>query len=132
MGKIHRLPLDEIATNLNSTLSGASSFANSPELQDTLLKINRAATSLDAILESVDEEAAPTMQSIRRAAVQAERTLAEAREALTILDEGSPVRADLARTLEEAAGAARSIRLLADYLERKPDALLYGKGGARR
>ncbi len=132
MAKIHRLPLDEIANNLNSTLAGTSSFANSPELQDTLLKINQAAGSLDTILQSVDEEAAPTMKSIRRAAVQAQRTLVEAQEALTILDEGSPVRADLARTLEEAAGAARSIRLLADYLERKPDALIYGKGGAKR
>ena len=30
---------------------------------------------------------------------------------------------------EELAGAARSVRILSDYLEQYPDALLRGKGG---
>jgi paraquat-inducible protein B len=34
--------------------------------------------------------------------------------------------------LQELTSAARSVRLLADYLERNPTALLYGKGGDRR
>jgi paraquat-inducible protein B len=34
--------------------------------------------------------------------------------------------------LQELTAAARSIRLLADYLERNPTALVYGKGGDRR
>jgi paraquat-inducible protein B len=36
------------------------------------------------------------------------------------------------RGLREFSGAARSFRLLADYLERNPDSLVYGKGGNRR
>jgi paraquat-inducible protein B len=36
------------------------------------------------------------------------------------------------RTLQEFSGAARSIRVLSDYLERNPDAVLYGKAGSRR
>jgi paraquat-inducible protein B len=39
---------------------------------------------------------------------------------------------NLAIALQELASAARSIRVLADYLERNPNALLYGKGGDRR
>jgi paraquat-inducible protein B len=34
--------------------------------------------------------------------------------------------------LQELTAAMRSIRVLADYLERNPNALLYGKGGDRR
>jgi phospholipid/cholesterol/gamma-HCH transport system substrate-binding protein len=34
--------------------------------------------------------------------------------------------------LQEVSAAARAIRLLADYLERNPNALLFGKGGDRR
>jgi paraquat-inducible protein B len=41
----------------------------------------------------------------------------------------SPTRADLDYTLKELAGAARSLRVLADYLEQHPDALLKGKTG---
>ncbi|MGQ4806715.1 hypothetical protein NKDENANG_00050 [Candidatus Entotheonellaceae bacterium PAL068K] len=40
----------------------------------------------------------------------------------------SPVLRDLEQTLSELAGAARSIRVLADYLQRHPSALIYGKG----
>jgi paraquat-inducible protein B len=39
---------------------------------------------------------------------------------------------NLANALQEITSAARSIRVLADYLERNPNALLYGKGGDRR
>jgi paraquat-inducible protein B len=34
--------------------------------------------------------------------------------------------------LQEVTAAARAIRLLADYLERNPNALLFGKGGDHR
>jgi paraquat-inducible protein B len=39
---------------------------------------------------------------------------------------------DTNKTLNEFSGTARSIRVLADYLERNPDSLVYGKGGNRR
>jgi len=39
---------------------------------------------------------------------------------------------DTNKTLQEFSGTARSFRLLADYLERNPDSLVYGKGSNRR
>jgi hypothetical protein len=39
---------------------------------------------------------------------------------------------DTNRTLQDVSGTARSVRLLADYLERNPDSLVYGKTGTRR
>jgi paraquat-inducible protein B len=39
---------------------------------------------------------------------------------------------DLNHALQEMTAAMRAIRLLADYLERNPNALVYGKGGDRR
>ena len=39
-----------------------------------------------------------------------------------------PLNREAARALEELAGAARSMRILMDYIERHPDALIYGKG----
>jgi paraquat-inducible protein B len=34
---------------------------------------------------------------------------------------------ELKKTLQEVSGAARSLRVLADYLDRHPEALLFGK-----
>jgi paraquat-inducible protein B len=42
------------------------------------------------------------------------------------------VQVDLQSVLQEAMATMRTIRLLADYLERNPNALVYGKGGDRR
>jgi paraquat-inducible protein B len=39
---------------------------------------------------------------------------------------------DLVAALQEVTSAARALRILADYLERHPSAILYGKGGDRR
>jgi paraquat-inducible protein B len=39
---------------------------------------------------------------------------------------------DTNKTLQEFSGAARSVRVLTDYLERNPDSVLYGKSGSRR
>lgn len=45
----------------------------------------------------------------------------------TLIAEGSPTRAELESLITELAAAARSIRLLADYLERHPEAFIKGK-----
>jgi paraquat-inducible protein B len=57
---------------------------------------------------------------------QARGTLASAE---AIVGPESPVRYDLDAMLKELTGAARSIRVFADYLERHPDALLRGRSG---
>jgi paraquat-inducible protein B len=41
----------------------------------------------------------------------------------------SQIRYDLTQLMKELTEAARSIRLLASYLERHPDALIRGKAG---
>jgi paraquat-inducible protein B len=46
--------------------------------------------------------------------------------------EESPLRYDMTKALEELAAAARSVRVLAEALERRPEAFLYGKKGLRR
>jgi paraquat-inducible protein B len=45
-------------------------------------------------------------------------------------DGGFNVRDDLNSLFEELSRAARSFRVLADYLEAHPDALIRGKAGA--
>jgi paraquat-inducible protein B len=45
-----------------------------------------------------------------------------------MLDADAPLRVKMNSALEEISGAARSLRLLMDYLERHPESLLRGKG----
>ena len=66
-----------------------------------------------------------TFDATRAAMDQAQRTLKEAQNAV---GENSPLRYELSNTLQELSSAARSIRVMADYLERHPESLIHGKG----
>ena len=55
---------------------------------------------------------------------EGEGTLASAR---AVIDPESITFYELTKSLHEVSGAARSLRLLADYLERNPSALIFGK-----
>nr|MDJ0971532.1 hypothetical protein [Kiloniellales bacterium] len=77
-------------------------------------------------LGKVNKEVGPLVESLRRTSQAAEATLVSTEG---MVGENSQIRYDLTQLLQELTEAARSIRLLADYLEQNPNALLSGKGG---
>jgi len=143
MAELNRLPLDKIAQELLGTMQGANRFANSPELLE-------AVHTLNATLEEIREMTVETRDSLNRSfdgldnltqhldikvitlSESIEKTLGATRSALKIAKPGSPAAVNLNHALKELASAARSIRILADYLERHPEALVHGKGGSGR
>ena len=70
---------------------------------------------------------------LRNTIAELDRTLVSARGALdsanTLVEPNSVLSQQLDSTLQEVSGAARSLRVLADYLERHPEALIRGKKG---
>lgn len=71
--------------------------------------------------------------SLQRAISQLDGTLASARGTLdnanTLVEPDSVLGQQMESTLREVGGAARSLRLLSDYLERHPEALIRGRPG---
>ena len=55
---------------------------------------------------------------------EARRTMASAAQAL---DQDAPLQQDVRETLRELSKSAQSLRMLTDYLERHPEALIKGK-----
>jgi paraquat-inducible protein B len=113
------LPLAELVQELRSTVQGANQLISSPQTTGTLEALALTATELQALVQTVDQQLGPLM-------TQVQGTLASAE---TMVGSNSQTRYDLDSMLKELAGAARSIRVLADYLERHPEALLRGKPG---
>jgi paraquat-inducible protein B len=72
----------------------------------------------------LDAQVGPLAASAEAALRRADKTLATLEGAVA---EGSDLRHQLGLLLREASGAARSLRDLADYLERHPEALFRGK-----
>jgi paraquat-inducible protein B len=105
-------------------------------------KVDPLATSIDETLVEardgigdarrvVNEQAAPMLAQFRQAAVSAQTALDQADNTLksieNLTDEGTQLRFEISAALDEVSAAARSVRVLADFIEQHPDAILRGR-----
>jgi len=111
--KIDRMPLDAIGNEVRTALG----------------TLNQTLKDADTLVNRVDAQWVPegtkTLQELRRAIADANRVVQNADT--TLFSKDSPAPQDLRDMLQEITRAARSIRVLVDYLERHPDTLLRGK-----
>jgi paraquat-inducible protein B len=103
--------------------------------QLTAANLNRTLQDLNRLVKRLDTEVAPEARDAlaegRKTLVELRATLADASRALSSVESSAAPDAPLVQETQEAmreiARAARTMRLLADYLERHPEALLVGK-----
>ncbi|QCG95658.1 MCE family protein [Azospirillum sp. TSA2s] len=123
MDKVAALPLDALLADLRGTLQSISGVAGSPDLARSLAALAKALGSADALMRDADRQLPQLVKSLRGVATAAQGTLNSANGLLG----GGGGQADLAGVMRQLNDAARSFRVLADYLERHPEALLRGK-----
>jgi paraquat-inducible protein B len=95
------------------------------ELTRTLRSVRQVTDTLNARLGPLADKLERTSDAATGAMRQTERTMASANR---VVEPGSATQRDLRRALDEFARAARSVRELAEQLERNPNALITGKG----
>ena len=121
LSKLAALPLPDLVADLRRTIQSVDAVVSSPDTGQAVAALTQAAVRLQSLLGTLDQRLGPLV-------VQAQSTLASA-DGLVGAD--SQARYDLNALLKELTGAARSIRVFADYLERHPDALIRGKTGVQ-
>jgi len=125
----------EAVDNANSLIKQTDKLVANVDRQVEPLadSITTAAEDAQRLLQNVDRRVEPVAVKIEEAFDAAEGALVEAKKTLQGIEdftaEDSPLRYRVNTALEELARAARSVRILSDYLEQYPDALLRGKGG---
>ena len=152
--KLEKLPIEQIGNDLRDTVQGAKRLVTSAELQNAIKELDATLKQAQLFGETLTQVITPELrsavsnlnatlnhtrklaQNIDRSVVpQLDGTLKEARSTLRTIkgsiSKDSPLYYELMRVLKELTGAARSIRVMTDYLERHPDALIYGKGKRR-
>jgi len=106
LATVDRMPLEPIAKDLQGSLK-----------------------KLDRLLESIDAKTLPefdkTVTGLRDTLAVAQRLLTNTDQ--TLLGKDAPAQQELRDALLEITRAARAVRVLADYLERNPGALIRGK-----
>jgi len=124
LDKIDRLPIDQIGKDLRDTVHGAKQIAESPDILEAIRNLNATLAETRLLVSDLRTKVTPEINSVLEGARQ---SLANAEQ---ILNADSPLQVKMNTALEEISGAARSLRLLMDYLERHPESLLRGKGQA--
>jgi len=95
-------------------------------------QLNRTLKHIATLSQNVNSKVNPLSKSAISALDEAgtvfKRTEVLVGSADDLIGQDSVTRAELESTLQELAGAARSFRILANYLEQHPNALIRGKG----
>jgi paraquat-inducible protein B len=113
IAKLDKLPLEEIGANLKDDLA---------TLNETLKEAKKVMANVDAELVP---ELKSTLEDARKMIASADRVMKSADA--TLVGPNAPMQQELRDTLQEVTRAVRSLRVLTDYLERHPEALLRGK-----
>jgi len=125
--------IDELAnsTDLRAALAGANTLINAQptqqvpgELRKTLADLRQTIASVETVMTGVEGNLPELTQSLNQTLLKATDVLALAERSL---GEDTDLSYRVNATLREVENAARSIRILTEYLEQNPSALLTGK-----
>lgn len=120
--------LAQTLRNLNAVLGNLNRATAGPQLHDTLVSLDRVLVHIDQLATRTQPNLDELLRSLRATSDAAQRTMA----AIQRTTGGSaPASTNLPELMSELSQAARSVRELADYLDRHPDALLRGRRPSR-
>jgi paraquat-inducible protein B len=131
---IEKIPFKELVDKAMNTVEGIDRLINSPELQNSIVNLDKSLQALNKLLNNLDEEVDPLTTSVESTLETARGALEAAQKAITHADEGLSDQApiisyELSLALKELTQAVRSLKALTDYLQQYPESLLRGKGG---
>jgi paraquat-inducible protein B len=122
--------IDSIMTAANTVATRLAALTSSPELDQSMDNLNKSLAHVEQLTANAQSQVPALVTELRRVASQTDSTVAQARALLNNQSGVTPTGADtagLAQSLYELSQAARSIRQLADTLNRNPGALIHGK-----
>jgi len=108
---------------LQVTVSTLNKAIASPEMKQSIRSLNQTLANLDHITHDASISVGPLLKTLQAVAVSADDALKQLNVAVANGNGGG----DLAGAVRELKNAARSVRVLSDYLESHPEALLSGK-----
>jgi len=123
--KVNTVPIAEIGRNLRTMTGNLAALTASPKVRDSLDHLDHALATLDKTVQQTGPKIGPLVDSLRHTADEAQATAAAAGRLLGA--DGGAQDGNLPSAIRQLDEAGRSIRSLADYLSRHPEAIIQGK-----
>ncbi|WP_207460774.1 MlaD family protein [Azospirillum sp. SYSU D00513] len=131
LDQLSRAPIADTIADLRRTVQSAANLLGGPETVGAANALRSTLTELERTMQTVNGEVGPTLRALRETSENAATLAAQATTTLKTTNDlvggARPVTHDLLNLVRELSAAARSIRVLTDYLERHPEALIQGK-----
>jgi paraquat-inducible protein B len=126
---LNRIPFGEIGVNLNRALASIDRVVTGPELGGAISSLDATLKDVRSLVQRVDAGVTPALLKLPGISERLEHAVAQADAAFGRSGYGanSTMQRNLERMMDQIAEAARSIRLLADYLNRHPEAVISGR-----
>lgn len=122
LAKLDSVPIEQMGRDAADTLAGAKAMVAADALQGVFTEVEGALSAVRETADRLNTEIAPGL------AETLNQTTATLKDAQAVVSDRSPVYIEMHRMFQELSAAARSIRVITDYLERHPEALIRGKG----
>lgn len=131
--QLSALPLDDLVDDARNTIESVDKLINGPEVKTVLVSLADTLASADELLKSANRDLGPALAEVPKAMHSVRAALKEINALLTSIDQGygneSSFQRDLTSALLQAQDALRAIRVLAEFLEQNPQALILGTSG---
>jgi paraquat-inducible protein B len=136
--KLDKVDFAAVFDQMNSTLASIRQIATSPELKQAIANTEKTRKQLDRTLgtaqktlDSANDQIRPLSQDLQRTSVSADAAAKQMKVTLgtmqTTIEPNSPINYQILATLQDVSAAARSVKELADYLQRNPSAIVRGR-----
>lgn len=121
IGKVNALPLETITENVVQITAKINMLMSDPELGKTVTHLNELLLSIKKNSTDINTQSIP---ALNESFIKAQETLASIQR---LAGPDGPAGRELNRLIIDFTEAARAVREMAEYLERHPESVLYGK-----
>ena len=129
LNKVNSIPFEAIGNNASHALASLDRTVGSPELQRAIASLNEALGEVSGLAREAKSNLGPALARLPRISEKLESAVDQAEAAFGQSGYGSDSKTQrsLDRMMTQVGDAARSIRLLADYLNRHPESVVSGR-----
>ena len=138
LNKIGQIPFSTIGANASGALAALNGLIGGPELKNAVNALSATLVDVQGLVRRTDAGLSPLMRRLPEVSNDLQQTLQRANQLVGSVSTGyganSQFSRDLERLMAQLNDGVRSIRLLADFLDRHPEALIRGRAntGAER
>jgi paraquat-inducible protein B len=132
--KIGQIPFGAIGANANGLLAALNSLVGGPDFKNAITALSATLVDVQGLVKRTDAGLSPLMRRLPEVSNDLSQTLSRANHLVGSVDAGyganSQFSRDLERLMSQLNDGIRSVRLLADFLDRHPEALIRGRANA--